>query len=233
MSQPFDPRARAFELEDVINSLGCGLVARDAEGVLLYVNQRLLDWTGYLRDELIGRTTDVLVPLELRERVKAELRAIVQGDLRARLIVLQRKDGTTFPVVFVPHRLEPEDSDFRGYVGIAVDLGAIQTAKQAGYRTGSDLGTAIDRIATELQFLGLSASLLPASPLNPNHPDLKLLSPREREVLLLLAAGHRVPVIGKKLFISPHTVRNHLKSIYRKVGVETQAELLEWVANLG
>jgi DNA-binding CsgD family transcriptional regulator len=45
------------------------------------------------------------------------------------------------------------------------------------------------------------------------------LSRRELDVVLLLSKGLKNNEIGKKLFISPHTVDNHLKSIYRKMGV--------------
>jgi DNA-binding CsgD family transcriptional regulator len=45
------------------------------------------------------------------------------------------------------------------------------------------------------------------------------LSRRELDVLLLLSKGLKNNEIGEKLFISPHTVDNHLKSIYRKMGV--------------
>ena len=62
-----------------------------------------------------------------------------------------------------------------------------------------------------------------------DHPDLRTLSEREREILSELAAGSRVPSIATRLFISPHTVRNHLKAIYRKLGVGSQAELIERV----
>lgn len=58
-------------------------------------------------------------------------------------------------------------------------------------------------------------------------PALSRLSKREREVLEELLAHLRPPQIAKRLHISPHTVRNHLKSIYAKIGVHSQAELLE------
>jgi DNA-binding NarL/FixJ family response regulator len=48
------------------------------------------------------------------------------------------------------------------------------------------------------------------------------LSRREREVLELLAKGNGVDAIGGALVISRHTVRNHLKAIYRKLGVRSQ-----------
>jgi len=52
------------------------------------------------------------------------------------------------------------------------------------------------------------------------------LSPREREVLHWALAGDRPAAISKRLFISPHTVRNHLKAIFRKLRVHSQIELI-------
>ena len=55
---------------------------------------------------------------------------------------------------------------------------------------------------------------------------------REKEVLTRLVDGDRVPAISKRLHISPHTVRNHLKAIYRKLDVGTQSDLIERVRAL-
>lgn len=58
-------------------------------------------------------------------------------------------------------------------------------------------------------------------------PDvLATLSDREREVFDLVVDGMRVGHVGKALFISRHTVRSHLKSIFSKLDVHSQAELL-------
>jgi DNA-binding NarL/FixJ family response regulator len=56
--------------------------------------------------------------------------------------------------------------------------------------------------------------------------ELQQLSPREREVLRLLLMNHKPQIIAKKLFISLHTVRNHLRSIFEKLAVHSQTELL-------
>jgi len=44
------------------------------------------------------------------------------------------------------------------------------------------------------------------------------LTAREREVLQLMARGLTNQEIARKLFISEHTVKNHVSNIYRKVG---------------
>lgn len=50
------------------------------------------------------------------------------------------------------------------------------------------------------------------------------LSAREREILSLVARGLRAPEVATLLGISPHTVRDHIKSIYRKLDVSSRAE---------
>jgi len=61
----------------------------------------------------------------------------------------------------------------------------------------------------------------------PDLPEIAALSAREREVLAHLVNHKRAPAIAKALFISHHTVRNHLKSIFTKLAVRSQQELLD------
>ena len=55
-----------------------------------------------------------------------------------------------------------------------------------------------------------------------------LLSPRERDVLRLVAKGHANRLIGRRLAISENTVRNHLANAYQKLEVSdrTRAALI-------
>lgn len=56
------------------------------------------------------------------------------------------------------------------------------------------------------------------------------LSARELEVLLLLDEHLATEEIAKRLFISEHTVRSHVKSLLRKLGVSSRREALEALA---
>lgn len=53
------------------------------------------------------------------------------------------------------------------------------------------------------------------------------LSPRQTEVLILLAKGRNAEYVQEKLFISNHTARAHIYNIYRKTDVHSQSELMD------
>lgn len=57
-------------------------------------------------------------------------------------------------------------------------------------------------------------------------PAYERLSERERQVAGAIAEGRSVSDAAARLLVSTHTVRNHLKAIYRKLGVRSQVELV-------
>lgn len=59
------------------------------------------------------------------------------------------------------------------------------------------------------------------------------LTPREEQVLRLLAEGHSAKVIGEKLFISPKTVENHRANIMEKLDLHSTLDLIRYAVRLG
>lgn len=59
------------------------------------------------------------------------------------------------------------------------------------------------------------------------------LSPREQDVLELIATGMTVPAIGRRLYMSPSTVRTYLARLNRKLGAENRAHALVTAAHAG
>jgi DNA-binding CsgD family transcriptional regulator len=53
------------------------------------------------------------------------------------------------------------------------------------------------------------------------------LSPREEEIVKLVVRGLSTAQISRTLFISEHTVQNHLRSVFEKVGVRSRGELVK------
>lgn len=59
------------------------------------------------------------------------------------------------------------------------------------------------------------------------------LTPREVQILKLVAAGATNKEIGGKLFLAENTVKNHLKHILAKLGVENRTQAVAWAVQEG
>lgn len=56
-------------------------------------------------------------------------------------------------------------------------------------------------------------------------PQFRNLTPRELDILCLIGKGLTNLEIASELFISPHTVKNHVTNIYRKLGIDDRTQL--------
>lgn len=57
--------------------------------------------------------------------------------------------------------------------------------------------------------------------------DHSPLTPRQREIVAMVGAGMTVSEIAESVYVSPNTVKQHLKRIYGKLGVHSRAELVQ------
>jgi DNA-binding NarL/FixJ family response regulator len=60
-----------------------------------------------------------------------------------------------------------------------------------------------------------------------------LLSERERQVLQLIASGSTNREIAERLFISPHTVKDHASTLFRKIKAKNRADAIQRAQRLG
>jgi len=68
---------------------------------------------------------------------------------------------------------------------------------------------------------------------DPEAERITQLSPRERQVIQLIGKGLKNQQIAKQLWLSETTIRHHLTSIYRKLGVSDRLELLVFAHRYG
>ena len=59
------------------------------------------------------------------------------------------------------------------------------------------------------------------------------LSPREAEVLALIANGLTNKDIAERAFVSPNTIKTYIRSAYRKIGVERRSQAILWALDNG
>ncbi len=124
------------------------------------------------------------------------------------------------------------------------DVIAIIRAGARGYVTktisGSDLVDAVIRVADgEAVFsprlagfvLDAFAALGHVDEKPAFDPELDQLTPREREVLRLIARGFTYKEIARELFISAKTVESHVSSVLRKLQMSSRHQLTRWAAD--
>jgi DNA-binding NarL/FixJ family response regulator len=123
------------------------------------------------------------------------------------------------------------------------DVIAVIRAGARGYVTktisGADLVDAVRRVAggdavfsPRLAGFVLDAfAALPAGELPTTvDPELDQLSPREREVLRLIARGYTYKEVARELAISVKTVETHVSAVLRKLQLSTRHQLTRWAA---
>jgi predicted ATPase/DNA-binding CsgD family transcriptional regulator len=122
----------------------------------------------------------------------------------------------------VDYRLVPQEravlEPYRASVRSRLGQAAWEKAVAEGETMGLDQATAY-----ALSKERLSKHLSPTQPPVSSTPELPAgLSPREVEVLGLVAEGLTNAQVAQRLFLSPRTVQRHLNSIYHKLGVSSR-----------
>lgn len=116
----------------------------------------------------------------------------------------------------------------------------VEVSLDAGER-GPDIVTLAAAARADLVGLGMTAEaerldgLLQRARLSAGDPDRvpDLLTPRERQVLVLVAAGRSNGEIGRELFISTKTASVHVSNILAKVGASSRTEAAAMARRLG
>jgi DNA-binding NarL/FixJ family response regulator len=119
------------------------------------------------------------------------------------------------------------------------DVIATIRAGARGYVTksikGGELVSSILRVAEgdavfSPRLAGFVIDAFSASVVEPADPELDQLSPREKEVMRLLARGYAYKEIARRLSISVKTVETHASAVLRKLQFSSRNELQNWAA---
>ncbi len=104
-----------------------------------------------------------------------------------------------------------------GYLLKSAPPARLREAIRETYRGGSPIsGSVARKIVDCFRTPALDAD-------TPDHEDISL-SPREEEILRLLAGGHAYKMIAADLDVSINTIRTHIKRIYEKLHVHSRTE---------
>ena len=121
----------------------------------------------------------------------------------------------------------------------AEDVIGVIRAGARGYVTktisGDELTSAVDRVAEgdavfSPRLAGFVLDAFKAGDRVGDDAELNELTPREREVLQLIARGYRYKEIAARLHLSVKTVEAHVSSVLRKLQLSSRHELTRWAA---
>jgi len=186
---------------------------------------------------LAGNPAFTVLESAARPENLAELAETVEADV----VLLALEPGESFPL---PLSLPP---DAVGRAPVVVLLGDDASegwsarALRAGARgvlprtaSGEQIGAAVAAAAAGLSVVSSEAGVPASRPaLVAAAPPVQPLTPREVEVLGMLAEGSGNKAIAARLGISEHTVKTHVGSIFGKLGVSSRAEAVASAARLG
>lgn len=150
----------------------------------------------------------------------------VDGELAKLNLPLNRQDARTT----VDCMLAAVDIEVAGK---PQTLTVIQAVEPAGALDLHRILAAVEEVMADSSWFTrpmlekLKASLQAAPPAA-RAADLEMLSAREREVLLLVCDGRSDAEMGRILNLSQNTVRNHLASLFKKIGVNRRSAAIIW-----
>lgn len=162
------------------------------------------------------------------------------------LVDLQLPDGSGVDLIRAARRIAPQAEAM--VISVFGDEAHVVTAIEAGATgyllkdaSAEEIGQAITRllageapissaIARHLLRRFRAASAVASAPAP---AEASPLTPREGEVLALIAKGLSYQRIAETLGMSPHTVTSHIKQIYRKLAVNSRGEAVFEAQQLG
>jgi PAS domain S-box-containing protein len=190
---------------------------------LLNVNRAFLQLTGWTLEEVVGRTPQEMgLWTGAGPRGDAERRVVESGGFRELSLQFRTKSGATLDVL-----ASAESVSLRSEASVLMVLQDVTERR----RSEAELAEAIEAALRDTDWLSRRvldrlAAMRRASggPL----ADGAELTPREAEVLALVAQGRSDGEIAGALSLTRNTVRNHLARVYGKIGAHSRSEAVIW-----
>mgnify|MGYP001806998316 CR=1 FL=1 len=196
-------------------------ITRDADHRIDSVNAAFRQLTGHDDGAAVGHTADELGLWEdAAARAAMEADVARHGTVRAREARLETRARTAIDCIVSAETISVKET--------ACTLWVYQDVTERR-RSEAELGEAIDEALKDASWLSRSILDRLATLRRPvAHPAPAELSAREREVLDLICDDLDDAAIAERLSISRNTVRNHVASIYAKIGTKRRSGAVVW-----
>lgn len=205
-------------------------IARLDDFVFMEVNEAFLSLSGRKIESVIGKTA---ADLKLWEDTKArkEIEQHLRDNVPVRDVAMRMMlaNGDTAECLVSAERVEINDH--------ACVLWSVQDVTERR-RSELELIEAIESVMADTSWFSRTvvdrlATLRQASTGKSPSAELRDLSERESEILGLICDGLSDAEMGDALCLSRHTIRNHVASLYNKIGVNRRAAAVIWARERG
>lgn len=209
----------AVPSKPTIRAAGPGPVigATDSQLVLDRVSDNIHSLLGCLPGDVLGQSM---------------LQLVTSQDIASLLLALAQATSSQQGVSLTVRMLRPDARQLKCQL-LLLPLApqpscafALQPAQEAlaELRSADELRLLMDRFE---QAIGAAAAARKLSQGSPSdvRPAVELTT-RESQIVKRLLSGDRVPAIARQLFLAQSTVRNHLSTVFAKLGVKSQQELI-------
>ena len=205
-------------------------ISRLDDFVFTEVNDAFAQLSGYSLEEIIGKTTGELrLWDDVAARRAMEKKLVDNSPLRDEVLRMKQKDGSMADCLVSAERVEINDQQ--------CVIWSLQDVTERR-RSEAELIEAIESVMTDTSWFSRSivdrlATLRQVS--NGKGPSAQLLdlSEREREVLALICRGQSDAEMSETLHLSRNTIRNHVASLYAKIGVNRRSAVVIWARERG
>jgi len=148
----------------------------------------------------------------------------VENEMRMAIATGGRSAERFFPASRMPREADERATLIRASQEARVALEAAIMASTEAMQRARKVSAQLDARLAEVR----QEAVLTEAPVD----DLTMLSPREKEVLALVAAGHTNKAIADALYLSPNTIKTHVSSLLTKLRAGTRVQLAVIAAHL-
>ncbi|QND46600.1 PAS domain S-box protein (plasmid) [Rhizobium lusitanum] len=205
-------------------------ISRLDDFVFTEVNDAFVQLTGYGGEEVIGKTASELHLWDnIAARRAVEKKLTDATVVRGEAMRMKQKDGGVADCLVSAERVEINDQQC-----VIWSLQDITERK----RSEEELVEAIESVMADTSWFSRSvvdrlATLRQVSSGKAPSAQLLDLSDREKEILALICRGQSDVEMSETLRLSRNTIRNHVASLYAKIGVNRRAAAVIWARERG
>ncbi len=127
-----DMRRSEQLFRSLVETMNEGLGIQDARGRITYANDKLLEMSGYSREELIGRPVTVFMDAAARRAYRRQIAARTSGAAEPYELSAVTKDGRRIDTIVAPRALMEDGKHYKGSFAVFTDVSRLK-------RTEADL----------------------------------------------------------------------------------------------